>query len=102
MKAPSRQPAHPRSTLKRAGPGERLTRPGYHNPILIAQTEKGHVAGPTLTAPDWGSAGRENAKAAWRQADLHPGAGRELKAVDVPVQHQRRDGRVAAEGDAGQ
>src|SRR2546427_636923 len=98
MKAPSRQPTHPPSTLKRAGPGERLTRPGYHNPILVAQNRKGPRGWPHTNSARLGSAGRENAKAAWRQADLHPVAGRELEAVDVPVQHQRRDGRVAVEG----
>jgi hypothetical protein len=43
-----------------------------------------------------------NANAAWRQADLYPVTGRELEAVDIPAQHERSDGSVAAEGDAGQ
>ena len=45
---------------------------------------------------------QEDTEAAGRQVDLYWIAGRELEAVDVPVEHQRRDGRVAAEGDAGQ
>jgi hypothetical protein len=48
------------------------------------------------------AAGLEDAEAAWRQADVHGVTGRKVEAVDAAVEHQCRDGRVAAQGDAGE
>jgi len=43
----------------------------------------------------------EDTEAGGRQVDLCWITGRELEAVNVAVEHQRCDGRLAAEGDAG-
>jgi hypothetical protein len=69
--------------------------PGQH--ALAHQTGRPGAA----RADQPGSAELENAKAIRRQIDLYRTVGRELEAADVPVEQQRRDGRVTAKADAG-
>src|SRR5205814_6888083 len=100
-----RAPTEPRRAGKICSSG-----PATTGPVLVAQNRKGTWRGSTLTAPRWlptayrvGSrVGRENVKAAWWQVHSYRVAVREAEPVDFLLEHERRDGRGAVKGDAGQ
>jgi uncharacterized membrane protein YfcA len=61
-----------------------------------------HLAGRLGRRVSRSRSGLEDANAARRQADLDRITGGEVEAFDVAVEHQRRDRRVAVQGDAGE
>lgn len=71
--------------------------PGWPYAVIVDTLSKG-----ARGADGRVSMGLEEAKASWRQVDRYRFADGELKAVDVSVEHQCRDGWVGGKGDAGE